>query len=319
MNDLKVSICVPVYGGEKYIEKCARSLFGQTYPEIEFIFVNDCTKDRSIEVVQQVAEEFPRCKEALKIVQHDKNRGLAASRRTGVMAATGDYFFYIDEDDYLEPDAIERYVMKAKETDADMVVADFYFVSLEGRTHRVIPVPDDRIELVRLMLLRKTAIKIWGLLLRRSFVIGHELFAPEGLDLSEDYVLTPRMAYLANKVVRVDAPLLNYVRYNTESGSTVVRRRGLETTIKAMDILDDYFSRVQDAEVFKETLQQAKLYNKVTLYGLAAQADYGFLRPLYSDISVWRSSIELRYKILLTLASWGWDSFLFHVISHFKK
>ena len=89
MKDIKVSICVPVYGGEKYIANCARSLFGQTYDNIEYVFVNDCTKDRSIEVVQQVAEEFPHRKSSLKIVNHEKNSGLAASRRTGVENATG--------------------------------------------------------------------------------------------------------------------------------------------------------------------------------------------------------------------------------------
>ena len=319
MRDLKVSICVPVYGGEKYIGKCARSLFGQTYSDIEFIFVNDCTKDRSIEVVQQVAEEFPRCKDALKIVQHECNRGLAASRRTGVEAAAGDYFFYIDEDDYLEPDAIERYVRMAQETGADMVVADFFFVTLSGRKRRVIPVPDDRIELVKLMLLRKTAIKIWGMLIRRSFVMEHELFAPEGLDLSEDYVVTPRMAYLANRVVKVDAPLLNYVKYNTESGSTVVRRRGLETTARAMELLEGYFMQVKDAGAFKDTLQQAKLYNKVTLYSMAAIHDYGFIRPLYQDVSVWRTPIELKHKLLLTLASWGCDRLVFRIVRLFNK
>ena len=128
MKDIKVSICVPVYGGEKYIANCARSLFGQTYDNIEYVFVNDCTKDRSIEVVQQVVEEFPHRKSSLKIVNHEKNSGLAASRRTGVENATGDYFLYIDEDDYLEQDAISRYVARAVETDADMVMADRYYV-----------------------------------------------------------------------------------------------------------------------------------------------------------------------------------------------
>ena len=80
-NKIKVSICVPVYGGEKYIAQCARSLFEQTYEDMEYVFVNDCTKDKSIEVVLQVAEDYPHRKDAVKIVNHDRNHGLAASRR----------------------------------------------------------------------------------------------------------------------------------------------------------------------------------------------------------------------------------------------
>jgi hypothetical protein len=86
------------------------------------------------------------------------------------------------------------------------------------------------------------------------------------LDLSEDFVLVPVMVYKAAKVAKVDAPLINYVKYNTASGSTVVRRRGLETTVKAMEMLCDFFSSVPDAALYTETLQQAKLHNKVTLY-----------------------------------------------------
>lgn len=319
MQGIKVSICVPVYGGEKYIAQCARSLFGQTYGNLEFVFVNDCTKDRSIEVVRQVIEEFPQRKDALRIVDHDRNRGLAASRRTGVEHATGDFFLYIDEDDYLEQDAIRQYVACAEETGADIVMADHNFVMKD----RVVPhydaVPADKDEYVRMLLTRKASIEIWGRLFRRSFVIGHGLFAPEGLDLSEDYVLIPRMVYDADRIAKVDACLLNYVRYNENAGSRKVRRKGLETTARAMKLLEAFFTQVPDAADYTEVLKRAKLYNKVTMYGLAAKADYDFIRPLYPEVSVWHTSIETKYKLLLTLASWGLDSLVFRAISLFKK
>lgn len=319
MKDIKVSICVPVYGGEKYIANCARSLFGQTYDNIEYVFVNDCTKDRSIEVVQQVAEEFPHRKSSLKIVNHEKNSGLAASRRTGVENATGDYFLYIDEDDYLEQDAIRQYVACAVETGADMVVADHNFVYQDKAVPHDDVVPDDKAEFVRRLLTRKSTIEVWGRLLRRSFVIENHLFAPDGLDLGEDYVIVPVMAYKAAKVAKVDAPLMNYVKYNTTSGSRVLSHRNLETIIKAMAILCDFFSNIPDAAEYAEALQQAKLYNKVTLYGMAAKEEYAFLRPLYPEVSVWKTPINIKYKLLLLFASWRWDSLVFRVVSMFKR
>ena len=319
MNQIKVSICVPVYGGEKYIEQCARSLFEQTYDNIEYVFVNDCTKDRSIEVVLKVAEDYPQRQSAVRVVNHDRNRGLAASRRTGVENATGDYYFHIDEDDYLEKDAISRYVARAEETGADIVVADHNFVMSDGIVPHHDQIPSDKKEYVKMLLTRKASIEIWGRLVRRSFVMEHGLFAPEGLDLSEDYVLIPRMAYYANRVEKVDACLLNYVRYNLDAGSRKVRRRGLETTARAMELLEEFFMTVPDAEDFVEDLQRAKLYNKVTMYGMAAKADYGFIRPLYPEVSVWQTPIELKYKMLLTLASWGLDSLVFRIVSIFKK
>ena len=314
MTSLKVSICVPVYGAEKFMEKCARSLFEQTYDHIEYVFVNDCTPDRSIEIIRQVLVDYPQRQSAVKIVEHEHNRGLSASRHTAVLHATGDYFLHFDDDDYMEPDAISRYVACAVETGAGVVMADHNFVYQD----RVVPyydvVPADKTDYVRRLLTRRSTIEVWGRLIRRSFVIEHDLFAPDGLDLSEDFVLVPVMVYKAAKVAKVDAPLVNYVKYNTGAGSRCVRRRGLETTVRAMEMLCEFFSSVPDAARYKDTLQEAKLHNKVTLYGLAALTDYDYIRPLYPDVSVWHSKIAFKKKLLLTLAGWGFDRLVFRCI-----
>lgn len=318
-QNIRVSICVPVYGAEKFMEKCARSLFEQTYEHIEYVFVNDCTPDRSIDIIREVMEDYPQRKASVRIVEHEHNKGLSASRHTGVLNATGDYIFHFDDDDYLELDAISQYVACAQKTGADMVMADYIWVFQDKAIRHHDTVPEDKKEYVRRLLTRKSTIQIWGRLIRRQFILDNDLFAPDGLDLSEDYVLIPVMAYKAAKVAKVDAALVNYVRYNTASGSTVVRRRGLETTVRALELLDDFFSGIPDAADYADAIQVAKLHNKVTLYGLAAKADYDFVRPLYPEVSVWRSPLELKKKLLLTLASWGLDSLVFKCIHQIIK
>ncbi|MBO5667722.1 MAG: glycosyltransferase family 2 protein, partial [Lentisphaeria bacterium] len=90
--DIKVSVCIPVYGVEKYIERCARSLFEQTMRDgIEFIFVNDCTPDKSIEILEQILSEYPHRQEQTKIIHHKQNGGLVAARNTGLAHASGEY------------------------------------------------------------------------------------------------------------------------------------------------------------------------------------------------------------------------------------
>lgn len=301
------------------MEKCARSLFEQTYEHIEYVFVNDCTPDRSIDIIREVMEDYPQRKASVRIVEHEHNKGLSASRHTGVLNATGDYIFHFDDDDYLELDAISQYVACAQKTGADMVMADYIWVFQDKAIRHYDTVPEDKKEYVRRLLTRKSTIQIWGRLIRRQFILDNDLFAPDGLDLSEDYVLIPVMAYKAAKVAKVDAALVNYVRYNTASGSTVVRRRGLETTVRALELLDDFFSGIPDAADYADAIQVAKLHNKVTLYGLAAKADYDFVRPLYPEVSVWRSPLELKKKLLLTLASWGLDSLVFKCIHQIIK
>ena len=125
-NNIKVSVCIPVYGVEKYIERCARSLFEQTMTEgIEFIFVNDCTKDKSIEILEKVLGEYPHRKEQVKIIHHKSNLGAATARITAIASCTGDYVIHCDSDDWVEADLYEKMYNRAVETNADMVYCDY--------------------------------------------------------------------------------------------------------------------------------------------------------------------------------------------------
>ena len=98
---IKLSICVPIYGTEKYIERCARSLFEQDIQNVEYIFVNDCTKDAAIDVLKNVVVEYPNVRSRLKIINHETNKGLAGARLTGLQNATGEYVWCVDRDDYV--------------------------------------------------------------------------------------------------------------------------------------------------------------------------------------------------------------------------
>lgn len=128
----KVSVIVPVYNVEPYIEKCVRTLFGQTLDDMEFIFVDDGSPDRSIEVMQRILEEFPDRKEQVKLIRHNPNAGVARSRQDGMVAATGEYIIHCDPDDWAELDMYESLYQKAKESDADLVICNYSTVSNNG-------------------------------------------------------------------------------------------------------------------------------------------------------------------------------------------
>lgn len=118
---LKISILTPIYGVEKYIEQCARSLFEQSYASIEYIFVDDCTPDNSIGILQSLLKEYPERAQQVRIIHHDRNRGVGAARQTALMAATGDYLLFADSDDMLPEDAVEKLTTKAESTHADLI------------------------------------------------------------------------------------------------------------------------------------------------------------------------------------------------------
>lgn len=122
-----VSIIVPIYNTKDYIERCATSLFKQTYPNCEFIFVNDCTPDNSIELLSNTIEKFPLIKNKVQIINKKQNSGLPQARKTGFEHSNGEYIAHVDSDDWVEEDYIKLLVTKAIENKADMVWAGYIF------------------------------------------------------------------------------------------------------------------------------------------------------------------------------------------------
>ena len=121
-----VSVIVPMYGVENYIARCAESLFAQTYPLIEFIFVDDGGKDRTVEILRGILErQDPSLQARVRIISKE-NGGLPHARKTGLDAATGEYVLHVDSDDWVEPDTVEKLVRMAVGTDADIVVYDLW-------------------------------------------------------------------------------------------------------------------------------------------------------------------------------------------------
>ena len=116
-----VSILVPIYGVEQYIERCAETLLRQSYSDIEYVFVNDCTKDRSVEILRQVIDRFPARKAQVRLISHERNRGLGGARHTAFAASRGRYIMHVDSDDLLPLDAVEKLVVAAMKSKADIV------------------------------------------------------------------------------------------------------------------------------------------------------------------------------------------------------
>lgn len=137
---MKVSILIPVYGVEKYIERCARSIFDQTYQNLDIVFVDDCTPDKRIEILRRVLDDYPERKAQTRIIRHEHNRGLAAARNTAVAAATGTFLTHVDSDDWLELDAVEELVKKQVETGAEIVTGEVYINEQQIDEHYIEPI-----------------------------------------------------------------------------------------------------------------------------------------------------------------------------------
>ena len=128
MDNIKVSVTVPIYNTAKYLRQCLDSLKAQTLKNIEFILVDDGSTDISGEICEEYAKKDSRFK-----VIHQRNGGVAAARQTGLDNAHGEYVIVCDSDDWVEPDMYERMFLKAKETDADIVMCGYIAEYSDGR------------------------------------------------------------------------------------------------------------------------------------------------------------------------------------------
>lgn len=168
----KVSVCVPIYGVEKFIERCARSLFEQTLDDMEYIFVDDCTKDNSIAVLKKVIEYYPGRKDQIKIIHHEHNKGLSFARETAVNAATGDYIAHCDSDDWVETSMYQELYEYAVQGDYDFVKSG-RLVSNGGEIIEEQLVftekgSVDKESIIRYLLLDKGWNSIWNTLIKRT-------------------------------------------------------------------------------------------------------------------------------------------------------
>ena len=229
-----VSILVPIYKVEPYIERCVRSLFGQTYSELEFVFVDDCSPDNSCDIIQRLLEEYPNRKRTTKILHHSINRGLAAARNTALDNATGDFICVVDSDDWLEEDAIEKLVRMQSETGADIVSGNALMHYEEG-DKELINSTDLNKEQILIQQLKDTwtmCTFIWGRIYRRSLYEDHGIRCKEGANYAEDRYQVVRLFYFAKKVSYVDDIVYNYEKRN-ETSITVLQKKDIKAYIRS--------------------------------------------------------------------------------------
>lgn len=218
-----VSVLVPVYGVERYIAECARSLFCQTWRNVEYVFVDDCSPDRSIEVLQQVIAEYPECESQVRIVRQDRNRGLGAARKRAVEESHGEYLIHVDSDDRITPDAIEKLVATAVATSADITDGAFREFSDTGSIGAAVLPPHTSKEsyLKRMLLQNIVRNNIWGRLYRRSLYTANGINSIEGVDYGEDFGIVPRLMLHAKRAYIDD--VVYYYR-NSNAASYTHRR-----------------------------------------------------------------------------------------------
>ena len=276
-----ISVIIPVYGVEKYIVECAESLFEQDYANLQFIFVNDGTKDRSIEVLRDLINaKYSHMWEQITIVDKE-NGGLPAARRTGLEHVSGDYIYNVDPDDWLTPGSLRKIADVAAKTDADIIYFD-YVKEYENRSSvkkEGVYSGNTRSEYVRDMYNHNAYGTLCNKCIKTSLFRDHEIYVPK-YGYAEDCYVSVQLAGYSSVIERLDEVVYHYRKNNPTSLTRNSRKRRKEEY--AMNFLDLY-ERYRDipaesnpiASIMDDIIIQAGWYS--IFYGLNLFGRYPYL------------------------------------------
>lgn len=297
MENSKISIIVPVYKVEQYLERCVNSLINQTYKNIEIILVDDGSPDQCPQMCDDYASKDSRIN-----VIHKKNGGLSDARNAGLRIATGEYVMYVDSDDYIEIDACEKLIASVR-GNIDLVVGAYKEIrdgAEEEKKHSNLL--ENRIYSAKEYV--TSSIKCdewyapaWLNLYRKSFLIKNDLFYKVGLYF-EDIEMLPRL-FLANpNVGYVDYPFYNYV---IRKNSIMTSQKTPQKVQMSLDIYSEWmklFSKVDDESY------RAILYGILIKYYIATARQRNFYGWNIQGLDfhfAWKYSLNKKEKLKVLL------------------
>lgn len=245
MNQPLVSIIVPVYNGEKTIERCLASLRNQTYKNIEVIVVDDGSSDHTRRVLGKYADQDKRFR-----IIYKKNTGVSDSRNTGIEAAKGKYIQFADGDDWLTKDAVRRLVEISERSRCDMVISDFYRVvgkNIYKKGHIKKEGLITRREYATSMMEAPANFYygvLWNKFFRADIIRREELKCTLQLDWCEDFQFNLEYLQYAEHIF-VDRQAYYY--YVKTKGSLVDSQVNISQTVRTKRILFDYYKELYES------------------------------------------------------------------------
>lgn len=286
----KVTVIIPIYGVEKYIEHCARSLFEQTLYDIEYLFINDCTKDRSLDILKSVLKEYPQRSHQTKIITMSANSGQAAVRRHGIQLATGEYIIHCDSDDWVDVNMYKCMYDNAVQTNSDIVICDFYQAIDANYKYTKACYGIEQDDIIFNTFNGKGYWTVCNKLVKKTLYSSIENYPK--YNTGEDMVLSIQLMFASKKISYVSQPLY-YYRLNNES---IIRNQSNESIIKRFN------QAVENTKVVQQFLKKRN-YNIKYRFALdqIKFKQKNFITPLISNskyYKLWMATFpDLLFKI----------------------
>ncbi len=255
-NQIKVSVIVPIYNVEKYLERCVESLVHQTLEEIEIILVNDGSPDHSQEIIDKYAAMYPQKVVALL----KENGGLSDARNYGLLYAKGEYISFIDSDDYVDKTFLEKMYNQAISTDSEIVVCGYYGVNEITSTYRWMQKGNMDLYNTNLKenptLIHQNSPYAWNKIYHHSLFERTGIIFPKGWIWEDIPTIYPLMA-CAKKISKVNEPLIYYI-LKREGSITGTYSRKMLQLFQSLELLNQ---RYQELDLFEEFYDELLFIN----------------------------------------------------------
>ncbi|WP_261882421.1 glycosyltransferase family 2 protein [Vibrio pelagius] len=232
----KVSVIVPVYNSEKYIEKTLSSLLSQTLEELEIIIIDDGSKDNSLFLIKSILERTP-TKKFVRLINRE-NKGVSFTRNEGIRLAKGEYVIQLDSDDWCEKNWIEKLYLNAITNDSDIVICNYKKVFRSKELLVIEPRYNSSIEYINAMLVGDISGFSWNKLVRKEVIIRNNIIFPVNINYCEDLIFFIDVFNCSSSISYINDALVYYNNDNPSSITKKMDKKKVNQIIKSIDFIE---------------------------------------------------------------------------------
>lgn len=301
---IDISVIVPVYQVEKYISKCLKSLFEQTFSNAEYIFVDDCGDDKSISILEEIRSEYPFLKGRIHILRHSENRGVASARNSGLAMATGEYVTFCDADDWIEKNMLEKMFVAIQLHNADILWCDFYNSYQQYETYIIQPKLSSSDDCIKALLSEKMHGALWNKLVKRTLYTEHHISFADDLNMWEDLRVVIQLFSYAQQIVYLNQAFYHYVQYNSNALSRGNNEKRQSETFQNAEAIIKFLKNRKSSTEYEPYFNYLKFAAKQTLLFAADKRNFIKWRQTYPE----SNDCALSFKVLplhLRLLAWS--------------
>ena len=316
---MTLTIIIPIYNTESFIEKCLLSVCNQTLEKFNIILVNDCSPDRAMDKAISIINLFPNRKKYTTFINLPRNLGLAGARKAAFDEITTTYFTCLDSDDYLELDALKAMLDAAIKYEADIVVCD-YFITFKNKEKVVIQHTTAQ-TYINDILYNYLHASYCNKLYRTNLLKNISII--ENINMCEDLLAAIQIGFYTKNIFYINKPFLHYVQYNSSSYTNTYSTKSINDIIFVLEFIDSYIKKntiVNNYSLYDNSLYYRKQMMNDLILEKTNPIDYHKYYNLYKTSIIKNFNLKLSiYQQLILIAGLIRSKYVIFILIYLKK